>query len=161
MNPNVPDSFEAQIAELCSRIYRLEQTLLSHGIALEKAVPLSSVEAPVSSLKPPQAISPPATVAVPAQGVPQPPPARSPQAPVVPPSLVNYEQAHKEDTRSLENRIGSQWFNRVGILAMLNGVSWFLKLAFDNHWIGPLGRVFIGLLAGAARIAWSERFEKR
>src|SRR5206468_8927631 len=38
---------------------------------------------------------------------------------------------------------------------------WFLKLAFDNHWIGPLGRVFIGLLAGAALIAWSEIFEKR
>jgi uncharacterized membrane protein len=44
---------------------------------------------------------------------------------------------------------------------MLIGVAWFLKLAFDNHWIGPLGRVFVGLVAGAALIAWSERFEKR
>ncbi len=44
---------------------------------------------------------------------------------------------------------------------MLIGVAWFLKLAFDNHWIGPLGRVLIGLLAGAALIAWSERFHKR
>ena len=44
---------------------------------------------------------------------------------------------------------------------MLIGVAWFLKLAFDNHWIGPLGRVFIGLVAGAGLIAWSERFEKR
>jgi len=65
------------------------------------------------------------------------------------------------DTQSLESRIGSQWFNRVGILAVLIGVAWFLKLAFDNHWIGPLGRVMIGLLAGAALIAWSERFHKR
>ena len=44
---------------------------------------------------------------------------------------------------------------------MLIGVAWFLKLAFDNHWIGPLGRVLIGLLAGAALIVWSERFHKR
>jgi uncharacterized membrane protein len=65
------------------------------------------------------------------------------------------------DTRSLESRIGSQWFNRVGILAMLIGVAWFLKFAFDNHWIGPLGRILIGLLAGAALIAWSERFHKK
>ena len=65
------------------------------------------------------------------------------------------------DSRTLESRIGSQWFNRIGILAMLIGVAWFLKLAFDNHWIGPLGRVLIGLLAGAALIVWSERFHKR
>ena len=44
---------------------------------------------------------------------------------------------------------------------MLIGVAWFLKLAFDNHWIGPLGRVIIGLLAGAALIVWSERFHHR
>jgi len=66
--------------------------------------------------------------------------------------------AGPEENRSLESRIGSQWFNRVGILAMLIGMAWFLKLAIDNHWIGPLGRVLIGLLAGAGLIAWSERF---
>jgi uncharacterized membrane protein len=60
--------------------------------------------------------------------------------------------------RSLESRIGSQWFNRIGILAVLIGMAWFLKLAFDNHWIGPAGRVLIGLLAGTGVIAWSERF---
>jgi uncharacterized membrane protein len=65
------------------------------------------------------------------------------------------------ESQSLESRIGSQWFNRIGILAVLIGVAWFLKLAFDNHWIGPLGRVMIGLLGGAALIAWSERFHRR
>ena len=55
----------------------------------------------------------------------------------------------------------SQWFNRVGILAVLIGMAWFLKLAIDNHWIGPLGRVLIGLVAGAGLIAWSERFRSR
>jgi len=46
----------------------------------------------------------------------------------------------------------------VGILAVLIGMAWFLKFAIDNHWIGPLGRVLIGLVAGGALIAWSERF---
>ena len=40
-------------------------------------------------------------------------------------------------------------------------MSWFLKLAIDNHWIGPLGRVLTGLVAGAGIIAWSERFQRR
>jgi uncharacterized membrane protein len=75
--------------------------------------------------------------------------------------LASFEAATPGDSRTLESRIGSQWFNRIGILAMLIGVAWFLKMAFDNHWIGPLGRVLIGLLAGAALIVWSERFHKR
>jgi uncharacterized membrane protein len=66
-----------------------------------------------------------------------------------------------EDGRSLESRIGSQWFNRIGILAVLIAAAWFLKMAFDNHWIGPLGRVLIGLVAGAGIIAWSERFQSK
>ena len=44
---------------------------------------------------------------------------------------------------------------------MLIGVAWFLKFAFDNHWVGPAGRVLIGLVSGAALIAWSERFRSK
>ncbi len=62
---------------------------------------------------------------------------------------------------SLETRVGSQLFNRIGIIALLIGVAWFLKFAFENHWIGPAGRVAIGLLCGAGLIAWSERFRQR
>jgi uncharacterized membrane protein len=61
----------------------------------------------------------------------------------------------------LESRIGSHWLNRIGISAVLIGVSYFLKFAFDNNWIGPTGRVSIGLLAGIAVIVWSESFRTR
>ena len=44
---------------------------------------------------------------------------------------------------------------------MLIGVSFFLKLAFENNWIGPTGRIAIGLLAGIAVVLWSERFRSR
>lgn len=67
----------------------------------------------------------------------------------------------RQPSRSLENRIASQWFNRIGILAVLIGMAWFLKLAIDNHWIGPAARVLIGIVAGIALLAWSERFRKR
>ena len=62
---------------------------------------------------------------------------------------------------SLEDRIGSQLFSRIGIVALLIGATWFLKLAMDNHWIGPLGRIVVGLVAGAGLVVWSERFRRQ
>jgi len=61
----------------------------------------------------------------------------------------------------LESRIGSHWLNRIGIAAVLIGISYFLKFAFENNWIGPAGRVAIGLVAGIAIVLWSERFRAK
>ncbi len=61
----------------------------------------------------------------------------------------------------IEKRIGTHWLNRVGIIAVLVGVSYFLKYAFDNGWIGPSGRIAIGLLAGIAITVWSETFRRK
>jgi uncharacterized membrane protein len=61
----------------------------------------------------------------------------------------------------LEARIGSHWLNRIGIAAVLIGVSYFLKYAFDSGWIGPAGRIAIGLIAGIGVVLWSERFRTR
>lgn len=60
-----------------------------------------------------------------------------------------------------EKQIGQYWLNRIGIVAILIGVSYFLKYAFENNWIGPAGRVAIGLLAGIGLLIWSERFRSR
>lgn len=61
----------------------------------------------------------------------------------------------------LEARIGGNWFNRIGIIAICFGVAFFLKYAFDNEWIGPGGRVSIGVAVGLAFLAAGERFRKR
>src|SRR5438067_347698 len=61
----------------------------------------------------------------------------------------------------LEARIGSQWLSRVGIAAVLVGVSYFLKYAFESNWIGRAGQVVIGLVAGLAVVVWSEWFRRR
>jgi uncharacterized membrane protein len=71
------------------------------------------------------------------------------------------QAAGKVQVRSLETRIGSQLFNRIGIIALLIGMAWFLKFAIDNQWIGPLSRVLIGLAAGIGIIVWSERFRRQ
>jgi uncharacterized membrane protein len=81
--------------------------------------------------------------------------------PAIPPPSHAPQVAAAKPEADLESRIGSHWLNRIGISAVLIGVSYFLKLAFDNNWIGPTGRVSIGLLAGIAVIVWSEVFRTR
>lgn len=62
---------------------------------------------------------------------------------------------------SLEDRIGSQLFSLIGIVALVVATALLLKWAIDNHWIGQLGRVLIGLIVGAAIVVWSERFRRK
>jgi uncharacterized membrane protein len=62
---------------------------------------------------------------------------------------------------NFEEKIGQYWLNRIGIVAILIGVSYFLKYAFENNWVGPGGRIATGLLAGIGLVLWSERFRKR
>ena len=147
MDPGLSGSLEDQVAELRARVHRLEEALRARGVVLEQA------ETPAA--KRATAGAPPVPPQVPHPAV-QPPIASA--TPTAQPVFGSYTASAPENSRSLESRIGSQWFNRVGILAVLIGMAWFLKLAIDNQWIGPLGRVLIGLIAGAALIAWSERF---
>ena len=149
MNTDHSGSLEEQVGELRSRVHRLEEALSRQGILS----PEFRIQHQVSPTAFVQASPPPRPVAAPQQAQPQPP--------LAAPNLGYPAAALEVDGPSLENRIGSHWFNRIGILAVLIAVAWFLKMAMDNHWIGPLGRVLIGLVAGAAVTAWSEHFRSR
>ena len=72
-----------------------------------------------------------------------------------------FAQAAQRSSESLEGTIGKLWLNRIGIVAILIGVAYFLKYAFDSGWIGPGGRVAIGLIAGIAVVVWSETFRRK
>ena len=146
MNPDHSESLEVQVDELRSRVCRLEEALLTYGMVLQEAGAPPAPPPPIATPSLPSGVIEQESI----QELEQ--PAYQPQVP----SFARFTAP--TDSRSLESRIGSQWFNRVGILAVLIGMAWFLKLAIDNHWIGPLGRVLIGLVAGAGLIAWSERF---
>src|SRR4051812_12205887 len=93
---------EKSVAELTQRIYRIEQLLATAQI-LPGAVP-----------KPPKVEQTAPVAVAPPSGTPLP----------LPPSLQKQVQpsAPPAPQRSLESMIGSQWLNRVGILAMMVGV---------------------------------------
>lgn len=158
MDPNDLGNLQQDLNDLRARVLRMESALHQRGIAIEPAdgrtppppVPPSPASDPVLVLPPP----PPPNASWTHRETPTSRIGGVSEVPV----QTTLSAVRTTEDHSLESRIGSQWFNRIGILAMLIGVAWFLKLAFDNHWIGPLGRVIIGLVAGAALIAWSERF---
>jgi uncharacterized membrane protein len=138
-------ALRAQIITLTARLYRVEQRL---DLGSETPRETSDV---VHAPRPPYPLVPPS------------PPAARPNAliPISPPAIPPFSAATRNEEEELEGQIGKLWLNRIGIVAILIGVSYFIKYAFDNGWIGPTGRIALGLLAGIALIFWSERFRTR
>lgn len=64
-------------------------------------------------------------------------------------------------TRDWEFIFGGNWMARIGAVALVFGVGFFLKLAFDNDWIGETGRVVLGLVAGIVLIGAGEFWQSR
>ena len=73
-------------------------------------------------------------------------------------SRVSLSSVTRVDWESL---IGGNWFNRVGILAIILAVGFFLKYAFENQWLGPVGRVVIGVSAGLILLLTGDMIRRR
>ncbi|MFC2070969.1 DUF2339 domain-containing protein [Chloroflexota bacterium] len=52
--------------------------------------------------------------------------------------------------REWEQIFGGRWLARIGALALVIGIGFFLAYAFDNNWIGPTGQVVLGIVVGLA-----------
>jgi uncharacterized membrane protein len=50
---------------------------------------------------------------------------------------------------------------RIGITALVIGMAFFLKYAYDNNWIQPAGRVLIGILIGLIIMAIGQYLRKK
>jgi uncharacterized membrane protein len=144
------------MAELTRRVFRLEQ-LLRTSIPVESEVANSAPPRVEPAQPEPLSAVPEAQSSTPSDS----------REPAVPPAFREPQFTSQVPTPSpktevsLETRIGGQWLNRIGIVAVLVGLSYFLKLAIENDWIGPGTRVAIGLMSGIALILWSERFRTR
>lgn len=138
------ESIRQLLADLTNRVYRIERKLQMDSPAVEHRPPMFGATSSAQPSERPAAV------------------ASNQVTPTVPaPRDIPLRPARVHSDPNLESRIGSHWFNRIGIAALLIGISYFLKFAFDNNWIGPGGRIAIGVLAGIAMVAWSERFRTR
>jgi uncharacterized membrane protein len=134
----------------------------------------AGVDSPMAA--PPSDRGPDAAGLRPAEQLDQPPPLE--HAPTAPPPLAGPEQApaglHASDqappprrvvaatdAESLEQRIGGRWLLYAGMGALVLGISYFIKFAFDNGWVSEPLRVAIGLAAGVALLVAGLRFSRR
>jgi uncharacterized membrane protein len=159
------------LADLTTRVYRIERKLEMDAAAADTR-PAAAGRAPLAPSTETSSVPTQADTQVPRVArddsvtAPRAPSVAAPRAPYavsaqssIPPRASPVRRVQPDP--DLETRIGSHWLNRIGIAALLIGISYFLKFAFDNNWIGPAGRVTIGLLAGIAMVAWSERFRAK
>ena len=146
-------SLQTQVTHLTARVAALEGVSSSQPGAVTNVSPENAVPAPRLPVTP----SPAATV--PAGTTSAPPAGQSPTAPggggppresLTPASPWNWEWL-----------VGGNWLARIGILALIIGIGFFLKLAFDNQWIGETGRVVLGLVAGLALLGAGEFWSKK
>jgi uncharacterized membrane protein len=163
-----------QIPKLTARIFDLERRLaaveqaqrpVAAPPALKPAEPPASKQPDVVWQQPdsaPPALahpSEPAHAAIPAAphagGVTAPPPRSSSPPPQMFTASVHSASAPRVDS-DVETMIAGHWFYYVGIVALALAAAFFLKYAFENNWIGPTGRVAIGMLIGSALFPFSQ-----
>ena len=145
-------ALQTQVGYLTARVAALENAqsarpaVVSNASAQSSAPPVSSPVAPAPGISPQAPPTPPATV----QGV----------------SGVSGGGAAPTGGREAgswnwEWLLGGNWLARVGILALIIGMGFFLKLAFDNQWIGETGRVVLGLVVGIALLGGGEYWTRK
>lgn len=116
--------------DFAARLARLERVVLRTEESIAEPEP-QPVAPPIAE---PVAVQQPAIQAPPIKSEAVPPPAR-PQ---------------------LETKLGLTVLNRVGVITLVLGVAFFFKWAVDNNWIGPAGRVMLGVVAGFSALALAD-----
>jgi uncharacterized membrane protein len=165
-----------EVPRLLARIYKLELRLEKLEQRPAEPAPVAAAEkapAPEPRVKPkevapPPAPAPPVTPASPPPVAPQAPharePLRPPSAPPQPPPPERpafhpggaaLEKPSAESAFDLESLIAGRWLYYVGLALLFLATFFFIKYAFENNWIGPTGRVAIGILSGAFLLGFS------
>jgi len=57
--------------------------------------------------------------------------------------------------------LGGNWLARIGIVAIIFGVAFFISLAIDRGWLGEAERVILGVAGGLVFIGAGEYFRRR
>jgi uncharacterized membrane protein len=66
----------------------------------------------------------------------------------------------KENNPDLEKFIGENLINKIGILILVLGISYFVKYAIDKDWINEPARVGIGVLCGVLVMGIAHKLRK-
>ncbi len=96
------------------------------------------------------------------EGAPEPAAAISRQAA---PEKISPRPTRYEDTEplwaGLEESIGKRWTTWAGAVAFFISAGFFVKYAFENQWLGPTGRVVLGIVTGIVVLVLGDQALRR
>ena len=130
-----------------SRIGELQRQMASLIRRVAELESLATARKPEAKGPTPAPAVPPPEIKITGAIAPSPEPAIQPHQLTIPAAAKTSRT--KEEWEAL---IGGKLLNRIGALALIIGVGFFLKYAFDNNWITESMRVGVGLLAGAVAL---------
>ena len=149
------------IQQLNARIEKIEATFALGSIPFPESTerpeqqPSSGTDQPAA----PPVTAPPSeqtTLHMPAAA----PPAFEESQPVSPTTVFS-QQTTARQAGDIESIIGRRLVGWIAIGLILFATAFFLKYAFDNRWIGELGRVAIGIAAGVILTILGFRYHQR
>jgi uncharacterized membrane protein len=141
--------------QLTQRVTRLEAALRADKVSETATEIQPAIEQPPVATTPPQVESQPPPTARP---VSPPPPISQPPPP---PPFTSTASPRKISAEQIESVIGRRWLGWAAVALILFATAFFLKYAFDNRWIGELGRVTIGVAAGVSLNVLGFRYHRR
>lgn len=150
---------------ILSRISSLSQKISSMEWEINKLKgalkpPTEKVESPEPVLS--QPATPPVTLTPPTTQPQQQMPTTEKSQAAVKLQIPRKPEPHPSRTREeWEAFVGGKLLNRIGALALVIGMGFFLKYAFDNNWITEFMRVVIGFTTGIGILLGGVRTHKK
>lgn len=129
---------EPHVEMVAEHVVILEDQPVAQHIDSEVKTAPSEAQSHAEPHHPPQRISPPS------------PPRKAAEPPQFVGMLEKWEQA-----------LPGNWLSRIGVVALLIGLGFLAKLAYDYHWISPVVQLLLGLLFGAALLWGGQHWSKR
>ncbi|ERJ57673.1 DUF2339 domain-containing protein [Sphingobacterium paucimobilis] len=80
-----------------------------------------------------------------------------PFQPIVEEEKLSWFEKFKQKNPDIEKFIGENLINKIGIIILVLGISFFVKYAIDKEWINEPARVGIGILAGGILLGVAHR----
>ena len=76
----------------------------------------------------------------------------------IPPVQNNDEERVEISTDQFSKWLKEDWLMKLGAFIFIIGFGWFVSYAFANNWIGPVGRITIGIVAGILLMTFGFRW---
>jgi uncharacterized membrane protein len=137
-----------RIVGLDERLARMEREVSRLRALVQQTAP--AAEALPAETPSPEPTAPPAPAEAPAEEI-----------PTVLPVQRARPRPRPVTSSQVEEWVGGRALGWAAVVLLLFAVAFFLKVAFDNQWIGELGRVTLGVLAGAGLCVAGLRYHRR